>query len=214
MPGALRSSAVVLAAAAAVLGAPEAGARPGEVVRVERPRGLSSTGLRLCPVNLSAQGRVTCFGERPPAPGTRFVLLDGEGSRGHVIARRVQPSEQDRCGLGYLHDVAIDGEISGGDLGVSVAVQGLGEADDARVLPYGLRSRSPSGRDEDQVWMAIDRDGDDLADVLATYRECAAEPGMPLPPVGKTVQGLCLDYWALRRGEWRRLGSDVYYDCR
>lgn len=198
-------------ALAAVLGGGAALARPGEVVRVERPRRFSGTSLRVCPVNPLVQDRLTCYGRLPPDPGTTYLLVDGKGVRGTVVARRVQPSEQDFCGLGYAHDVFVDGSLALEDASISVAIQGLGGGE-ARVLTP--RQRPPSGRADEQVWMAIDRDGDELADVIATYRECPDADGAPLPPPGKTLQALCLDYWVLRGGDWRQVSTDVFFACR
>lgn len=203
--------AVALAAMLLAPGLPEA--RPGEIVRVERPRSSSGSRLRVCPLNPVAQERLTCYGREAPVPGTSYLLVDGTGAHGRVVARRVEPSAQDDCRLGYAHDVFVDGNLSLQDPSVSVlAIQGLEDGDRARVL--APRQRAPSGRADEQVWMAIDRDGDELADVLGTYRECPDEPGAPAAPPGKMLQALCLDYWTLRGGEWRKASSDVFFTCR
>lgn len=203
-----------LAAAASLVLAAAARAEPprsGEIVRVERPR-FGGSGLRVCPVDPVRRDRLTCYGSRAPRAGTRYAVLGMEGFRGHVEATSISPSDNDFCGLGVAHDVFVDGlELAVAD-GIGVAVTGAELGPRSRLM-LGARDVSPSGVEDEEVWMVIDRDGDEAPDIVATAYDCPEADDRVAPP-GKTLTKLCLDYWTRDGGPWRRVTRDIFYSCR
>jgi hypothetical protein len=61
----------------------------------------------------------------------------------------------------------------------------------AHLLDRGRLPSSPSGMPDDEVWRAIDRDGDGAADILITRYGCDAS-GRP----GSVGSAFCIDVWA------------------
>jgi hypothetical protein len=211
-------------ALAALLGAPAAAAPPprraGEVVRVERPRRRPPEGVRVCPITNPEARRMTCFGGTAPEPGARFTLVDEAGLRGSARARRVHPSSQDTCKVGSASEV----ELVGGQPGAleprpttgfpfTLAVQGVALSEEARVV-FDPQLR-PSGRDLEEVWVALDRDGDLEPDFAVTAFACAATVReLPIAPVGLQAAPYCVDYWARGAGGWARIARHMFYNCQ
>ena len=200
--------------------APKPGARrPGKVVRVERPRLRAAERIRVCPLTNPDARRMTCFGGPAPEPGARFALVDDVGVRGHGIAVRSQPSGQDYCKIGSAHEVELTYEEPHGldprpttGFPFTLAVQGVALEEGARVmLDQQLR---PSGRDVEQVWMAVDRDGDGDADLAVTAFECSDQVrDLPIAPSGQRVSPYCLDYWLRDEIEWSKVERYVFFNC-
>ena len=193
--------------------------RPGKVVRVERPRVRAAERVRVCPLTNPDGRRMTCFGGTAPEPGTRFALVDDVGLRGHGLAVASQPSGQDYCKIGSAHEVELTYEEPHGldprptnAFPFTLAVQGVLLEDGARVMmDQQLR---PSGREVEQVWMAVDRDGDGDADLAVTAFECSAEVrDLPIAPSGQRVSPYCLDYWLRDEIEWTKAERYVFFNC-
>jgi hypothetical protein len=174
----------------------------------------------VCPVIGPREDRFTCYGGDAPAVGSEFVLLDQDGYRGRVQVTRTARAKPDPCDLGTIHDVFFDGApaVTGSKARrgfVVVAVQGREvDLDRSRLVLETAGLRSPSGRDDEQVWLAIDTGDGERPEALVTASDCS---GRVAPPVvtapGKTGMSYCLDYW-VRDGRWRRAGRDVYQSCR
>lgn len=64
-----------------------------------------------------------------------------------------------------------------------------------------------------QTRLALDRDGDDTADVLITAYECRGEAPPPAGITGSISKIFCLDYWFAASGSWSRIRRDYYYIC-
>jgi hypothetical protein len=196
-------------------------ARRGRVERVERPRFAAATAVRICPMMPPADDRVTCYGGTQPNVGTTYQLVDEEGVRATARARSVEVAAQDPCRLRGMHDVLLDvvsGKVPRWGQGYNttlLGVQGVALEPGARVLTDPTL-RSPSGRDGDQIWVAIDRDGDARVDLAVTYADCSAEV-RDLPRaagVGQKVTPYCMDYWLRETGiDWRRANRDIYFAC-
>jgi hypothetical protein len=193
--------------------------RSGKVVRVERPRLRAAERVRVCPLTNPDARRMTCFGGPAPEPGTRFALVDDVGVRGHGVALQSQPSGQDYCKVGSAHEVELNYESPHGldprpstGFPFTLAVQGVNLEEGARVMmDPQLR---PSGRDAEQVWMAVDRDGDGDADLAVTAFECSDEVrDLPAAPSGQRVSPYCLDYWSREEVEWSRIERYVFFNC-
>ena len=210
-------------ALAALVAAPAAGSPPrraGEVVRVERPRRRPTEGVRVCPITNPEARRMTCCGGAPPEPGARFTLVDVAGLRGSARASRVHPSAQDTCKVGSASEV----ELAPGQPGAleprpstgfpfTLAVQGVALSDEARVV-FDPQLR-PSGRDLEEVWVALDRDGDLEPDLAVTAFACAASVReLPIAPAGTQAAPYCVDYWARGAGGWARIARHLFYNCQ
>jgi hypothetical protein len=206
----------VLAALGSALAGPAA-RRRGQVVRVERPRARPADPVRLCIITNPGEGKMVCYGRSPPEVGAQFTVLDDAGLRGRVTAGEARRADSyDGCQLGSAHEVdMVLGEL---DLGLApyfyqMAIQGVALERGARLL-RDLQVGSPSGRDSEQVWAWLDRDGDGEVDLLGTAFDCSSEErSLPPAPPGQTVVPLCLDYWMRDRAEWTRVGRDVFLQC-
>lgn len=199
-------------------GAPGPERRPGRVVRIERPRLRPATPIRFCIIMSPGEAEMVCYGRAPPAQGSRFAVVDDSGMRGHVIAREsARAPGHDGCELGTAHAVTlevVDAELGSSSYFWQVAVQGVAIEPDGRLLPPEPQVRSPSGRDGEQVWARLDRDGDGEADVLGTAHDCTGEVrDLPPAPSGQRVVPLCLDTWLRDQLEWTMVGRDVFLQC-
>jgi hypothetical protein len=211
----LLAAAAMVAWPARAAPAPPAARRSGKVVRVERPRVRSAERVRICPLTNPDGRRMTCFGGPPPEPGTRFALVDDIG-----VAVQSQPSGQDYCRIGSAHEVELTYEEPQGleprpasSFAFTLAVQGLAIAEGARVLMDQQQLR-PSGREAEQVWMAIDRDGDGDADLAVTAFECSEQiRDLPIARSGQRVSPYCLDYWVREEVEWSKVERYVFFNC-
>jgi hypothetical protein len=200
-------------------GRPAAAPRRGRVERVERPRFAVATALRVCSLIPGNEDRVTCYGGTAPQPGTRYHLIDEYGVRAVAESTRSETSAADSCRLGTMNDVFLT--IEGGPLAArrqgysaTVGVQGIDlDRRARRVEDPALRS--PSGREGDLIWIAIDRDGDEIVDLAVTYADCTGQvSGTPNPPSSsQKVTPYCMDYWLKERLDWRRVNREVYLSC-
>ena len=193
--------------------------RAGQVVRVERPRLNAPDPVHLCIVANPGESRMTCYGKSPPAPGSRFALIDEGGVRGRVVVRESARSSADVCQLGFAHDVVIeaeDGALASRAASSSyyiLAVRGVEVGERGRIL-RDLPLLPPSGRSNESVWTVVDRDGDGEADLLGTAFECSSE--LPDPPVarpGQRVDTMCIDYWSRDAADWTQVGRDILINC-
>ena len=206
-----------LAGAALAPAAAGPGGRHGRVVRIERPRLKAPDPVRFCIITNPGEQAMVCYGRGAPAAGARFSVLDDGGLRGQVTTREATRAEAyDGCQLGTAHQVSFD--ASGADLGTAptfyqVAVQGVALERGARLL-RDPQIRAPSGRSSEQVWAALDRDGDGMADLLGTAYDCTGEVrDLPRAPSGQHVAPLCLDYWLRDQVDWTMVGRDVFLQC-
>jgi hypothetical protein len=159
----------------------------GRVIRVERTGG-SNVAPRLCEV----RGDVgTCVGDEPK-PGQAVTFLDERRVIAEVQiieAVGVAPS----CpSLWTVKTRAVRGSVPDSD-GLGVIDPGL-NAGRAHMVDRGHLPGSPSGLPGEEVWRAIDRDGDGTADIVFTRYSCDAS--------GKPVTGggaYCIDIWARMR---------------
>lgn len=188
------------------------------MVRVERPRAVAPDPVRLCPLINPDERRLVCYGGPAPELGTHFTLIDDQGVRGVATAERTEASSQDPCKLGSAHDVLVDYDEARGlaprpGFSFTVALSGVALEDGARVV-RDVQLRSPSGKDAQQVWMAVDRNGDGEPDVAVTAFECSDQVhDLPVAPSGQQVHPYCLDYWVKEDVDWHRVNRDVFFTC-
>jgi hypothetical protein len=164
---------------------PAAAAGPsGRVVRVERSGG-SRIPPRLCEIHGDTG---SCVGDEPRAGQTVAVLDE------HRVIAEVQILEatsfSPSCPMLWsvktrpLHGAPADID------GIGVIDPSL-DSSRAHLLDRSRLSSSPRGPPDDDVWRAIDNDGDGVADIVITRYGCDAS-GRPT----STGNTFCIDVWA------------------
>jgi hypothetical protein len=184
-----------------VIGSATAVAGPsGRVIRVEHA-GIAAIPPRLCEIRGDGG---TCVGE-PPAVGQAVAVLDD-----HRVVAEVQIVEAagvaSNCpNLWTVKVRPLRGALPDADaLGVIDPSLDLARA---RLLEKDHLPASPSGRASDEVWQAIDRDGDGAADIVFTHNDCD-------PTAGRSGSaGYCLDIWARLRGRMTRTAELNFSRC-
>jgi hypothetical protein len=176
----LTGLAIVLCSASAVAG-------PGRVVRIERVGGGTHVAPRLCEIR---GDNGTCVGDEPRVGQTLFVLDERHVTAEAEIIEAANVVTS--CpNLWTVKTRAVHG------VAVAAMSDGIGVIDPAinparaRVLDKNHLPASPSGVAGEEVWRAIDRDGDGTADILITRYNCDA--------TGKQMAGgstYCIDVWA------------------
>lgn len=170
--------AVVLSSAAALAGP------SGRVVRVERS-GSSRIAPRLCDIHGDTGN---CVGDEPHA-GQTVVILDERRVIAEVQIVEATSFSPGCPALWSVKTRALRGAVSDGD-GIGLIDAGLDLAR-AHLIDRSRTPPSPSGSPDDEVWRAIDRDGDGAADIVITRYTC--------DPAGRPVLGgvtNCVDLWA------------------
>jgi hypothetical protein len=156
----------------------------GRVVRVERSGGFH-VAPRLCEIRGDTGN---CLGEQPVS-GQTVVVLDE-----HRVLAEVQIVEATSLSASCPTLWAVKTRLVRGAPGDSDGVGVIDPSLDlgrAHLIDRGHLPPSPSGFADDEVWRAIDRDGDGAADILLTRFGCDAQ-GRPSPG-GNTF---CIDIWA------------------
>ncbi len=157
----------------------------GRVVRIERSGDRPSVAPRLCEIRGDTG---TCVGDEPK-PGQTVIVLDEH----HVVAEvQIVEATSFVASCTNLWTVKIrsmrGAAIPSDGIGVIDPILNLGRA---RVLDKAHMPTSPSGLSGEEVWRAIDRDGDGTADILVTRYNCDIS-GKPVT-AGTTY---CIDVWA------------------
>lgn len=172
-------------AALALALSPTALAGPsGRVVRVERSGG-SRIPPRLCEIHGDAGN---CVGEEPRA-GQTVAVLDERRVVAEVQILEVASFSSSCPMLWTVKTRLLRGAVPDSDgIGVIDPSLDLGRA---HMINRTQLPSSPSGMPEDEVWRAIDRDGDGAADILITRYSCDTE-GHP----SSAASTFCIDLWA------------------
>jgi hypothetical protein len=196
-------------------GAGSAEARPGEIVRVERPRYVPKERIRVCVQTGNDDSKMLCIGNPPPKRDEIIHVMD---FRGGVVAQarvvRTAPSTQPMCRSEQASDVYYRTTLSGSTAPTSWMIGLMGvEVDRERGKMDGGSDIElpPAARRKEQVFIAVDRDGSGHHDMIVTSRPCELPP-----PPGTSGQGeaQCLAYWLLEGASWRLVNEDVLYNCR
>jgi hypothetical protein len=196
--------ALVLVAAVYVVPAMAAPRARGKVVRVERTRS-ATIAPRICDVRGDRGG--TCLGTQPQL-GDVVNLLDETGVVAQARIADVTPvsasSRTTTCeSMWTIRTDVVRGDLSG------LTPRTLGVVDPdlhlqrAHLVPRDQLPPSPTGRDDDTVLAAIDRDGDRTADLVLTQTTCEASLG----------GGLCLEQWARIDGRFKRVQQTNFASC-
>jgi hypothetical protein len=185
-----------------VLGSAAATAGPsGRVIRVERTGG-SNVAPRLCEIRGDGG---TCVGDEPK-PGQIVIFLDER----HVLAEvQIVEAVSTAASCPTLWTVktrAVQGSVADTD-GIGVIDPSLNPGR-AHALERGHLPLSPSGLPGEEVWRAIDRDGDGTADIVFTRYSCDAS--------GKLMaagSAYCIDIWARMRAKMLRTTQLNFAQC-
>lgn len=157
----------------------------GRVIRVERTGGNSNVAPRLCEIRGNAG---MCVGEQPKA-GQTVVVLDEHRAVAELQIVDATSAAASCANLWAVKTRAIRGGASDGE--ATGVIDPAINPSRARVLDKHHTPASPSGLSEDEVWRAIDRDGDGVGDILITRYSCDSS--------GKPATGgvtSCVDIWA------------------
>jgi hypothetical protein len=177
----------------------------GRVVRVERARGSAVTP-RVCDVRADKAG--TCIGTEPSI-GELVTVLDENGVIAEVRITEATPfSTGGTASCTSLWN--IKSEVVRGDMS-AIPLRTIGVVDPeihprkGRMLGRDQFPASPSGRNDEQVVVAVDRDGDREADIVLTQTACDSSSGLP--------GGSCLDEWARVNGHMVRVQQTNFAVC-
>lgn len=174
-----------LIALAVVLGSAAALAAPrGRVIRVERAGG-SRVPPRLCEVHGDTGN---CVGEEPRV-GQSVILLDERRVIAEVQIVEATSFSPSCPTLWSVKTRVVRGSAGDSD-GIGVIDTGI-DPNRAHLIDRARLPPSPSGLPDDEVWRAIDRDGDGAADILITRYSCDTS--------GRPTSGgvtYCIDLWS------------------
>jgi hypothetical protein len=157
----------------------------GRVIRVERTTGGSNVAPQLCEVRGDSG---MCVGEEPKA-GQMVLVLDERHVAAEFQILEATGVTTSCANLWTVKTRAIRGVATDGD-GIGVIDPNLNPSR-ARLLDKNHLPTSPSGLSMEEVWWAIDRDGDGTADILSTRYSCDTS-GRPLTGGSSS----CVDVWA------------------
>lgn len=175
----------------------------GKVVRVERARG-GKVPPKVCDIRSDRWG--TCLGSQPEV-GDVVTILDEGGiiasARIIEVAPYTSNSNTQPCETVWN----VRTEVVRGDL-ASMTMRTIGlvdrelHPDRAHMITRDRFPPPPSGRDEDAVVVAVDRDGDRTADLVITQSQCEGSPGGP-----------CIDQWSRVGGKMIRVAQTNFASC-
>ena len=188
--------------------------RKGRVVRVERTTVRSQQRVRIFYMtDMNGVPQAMAYGEAPENGGAVTMVTD-QG----VVARATIATWQDSgqaCGNMWSGTASSIEWVNAKPTTYWYGgIQGLDLEDSAKLVTNTVSVALPSGA-VGSIWLAIDRDADGEADLIATSYPCADSE--PPKPDGSPGVPNCIDVHALDRSEraspWRRIGHDVYYSC-
>ena len=180
-----------LTCAALVIGtAAAAVAAPGRVVRIQHA--VAVVAPRLCVLRAEAG---VCLGPAPAVgDAIRLVSLAGDGGNGVVES---VSSLGDGCPSAWRVTASLHGELTQTTIGV---IDPYRRYDHARVIPLRDPSTLLPPIDDGHVWYALDRDGDDVPDLVAVRAPC----GGPAP---------CIDVWVRAHDRFTRVTRTAIGQC-
>jgi hypothetical protein len=166
-----------------------AGAAPsGRVIRIERAGGPSTVVPRLCEIRGDSG---TCVGDEPRV-GQTVVVLDERRVLAEVQVTEVASVVAACPNLWTVKTRPVRGSRHDG-----TGAGGIGVIDPAlnpsraHVLDRSHLPPSPGGMPNEEIWRAIDRDGDNTADIMITRYSCDSSS----KPQG-SGSIYCIDVWA------------------
>lgn len=183
-------------------------AKVGRIVRVARGGTMRSHEPLFCSMN-GGGDRGQCY-VRSPKVGDEGYMVEryGGGVTGKVRVTSVEPQQD--CGSGpqqhfFEYDVVegnYDGESDWVVFDTGIDPDKGKSADGDTPLPDGSGGQN--------VWLALDRDGDGGADMLTSVYSCDG-PSQPTPRYSSLY---CFEYWEAGAGRpWTMIRQDLYQPC-
>ncbi|HZJ63598.1 MAG TPA: hypothetical protein VFD36_08720 [Kofleriaceae bacterium] len=165
-----------------------AAAPSGRVIRIERAGGPSTVAPRLCEIRGETG---TCVGDEPRV-GQTVVVLDERRVLAEVQVTEVASVVAACPNLWSVKTRPVRGAPTdgNGNSGIGVIDPALNPSR-AHVLDRSHLPTSPGGMPNEEVWRAIDRDGDGTADIMITRYTCDSSSK---PQTGGS--NYCIDVWA------------------
>jgi hypothetical protein len=160
----------------------------GRVIRIERAGGPSTVAPRLCEIRGETG---TCVGVEPRR-GQTVVVLDERRVLAEVQIVEVASVVAACPNLWTVKTRSVRGATADGNGpgGIGVIDPALNPSR-AHVLDRSHLPPSPGGMPNEEVWRAIDRDGDGSADIMITRYSC--DSSSKPQSAGATY---CIDVWA------------------
>jgi hypothetical protein len=166
-----------------------------KILRVERGR---ARGRRLLFCEIRQDRAGSCFGTEAPRPGDRMAVVDELHRIAELRVTGTTPKEgrDGQCNVMWevsyeVASGAIDSSHSlTGVIGGEVGPNGHRMRDDARAKI--TKTADSTCRDDEQIVIGVDRDGDDKLDIAATF--CTAGTG------GSYGGDFYVNIWALADG--------------
>jgi hypothetical protein len=171
-----------------VWSAAAAAAPSGRVIRIERSGGPSTVAPRLCEIRGDSG---TCVGDEPRV-GQTVVVLDERRVLAEVQVTEVASVIAACPNLWQVKTRPVRGSHHDG-----TGASGIGVIDPAlnpsraHVLDRSHLPPSPGGMPNEEIWRAIDRDGDNTADIMITRYSCDSSSK---PQSSGSIY--CIDVWA------------------
>jgi hypothetical protein len=170
-----------------VWSATAAAAPSGRVIRIERAGGPSTVAPRLCEIRGETG---TCVGDEPRV-GQTVVVLDERRVIAEVQVIEVASVVAACPNLWMVKTRPVRGGQSDGTVGGIGVIDPALNPSRAHVLDRSHLPPSPGGMPNEEVWRAIDRDGDNTADIMITRYNCDSSSK---PQSGGSIY--CIDVWA------------------
>ncbi len=170
----------------------------GKVVRVERERTFPMVTPVLC-VQMQADGSGLCIGPQPKT-GDSVILVDETQVLAEIKIDGATKAMPNCDSVWSVTGSVIKGDVTAGKRNKSIGLI------DANVSKTGARrvpeSKTTKPAPDSRVEIAIDRDGDGTADVVASEATC---PG---------VGGECIEFWTRRPKGLERVWTANLRICR
>jgi hypothetical protein len=214
----MRWSSVIAGAALAAVALPPAARaerRAGHIVRLEHAVRVPASPPQF--FSLTASATMGTYG-RAPAVGSEVLIVDADGVQGVAVVTSVEPRDGGcRADLWEVRFRARWELEPPAVLYTAVGVQGLALGPRARLIDT-RRVRPPTGDPTHAVWVALDRDGDDLADAVVTAYACEEpEEAKSGPADASDGARTCVDVHLnddARGSGWRLAARDSFVVCR
>lgn len=187
-----------------------ASAGPGRVIRVNRGHGGTHRLPRICQATTADGG--TCWGQEPQVGEIAVVMDTSAGVLGRVQVVKVEP-QINTCGNPQswtFKAITVSGRVDRLALGANYALFDIDVSEGKSHMLDPQRQPLPSDRNpNEQVWSALDADGDGNSDLIGTAYPCNDPNAIAKPG----TQMFCVDYLQGDHGDWRRLREDRVGIC-
>ena len=182
----------------------------GRVVRVERES--AATPPRICMIGHGIDSHL-CFGQARAGERVRLFSQSAARLRGELVIESVSEATAPRASLCVSGGAQlVKGSFTSPDDDFDSGLGLRGVQLDIKIARVLAGVPAPSGRDDEQIKLALDGDGNGSADLVVTAYTCTPE-GAPASGVrGRDAR--CFDTHMAHRGKLRRVHQDIVRACR